>query len=97
MFNINLKYAQPKNIKVLGGKMNSEYGFKLENLVNNLSNGKVLNEQINQTRHTISKTNYCESSINFYGENGRWLIELAEENVDTIADLNNYIGWICDE
>ena len=97
MFNINLKYAQPKIIKVLGGKMNSEYSFKLKNMVNNLNSGKVLNEQINQTRHTISNTNYCESSINFYGANSRWLIDLAEENVNTVADLNNYIGWICDE
>ena len=74
--------------------MINEYGYKLSEMVNNLNVGKVVDEQINSLKHTITNTNYASSAINFYGKNAKWLVELAEENINTVADLNNYVEWI---
>ncbi len=74
--------------------MKNEYGYKLQEMVNNLNAGKVVNEQIEVLKHTISNTNYASAAINFYNGNAKWLIELAEENINTVADLNNYAEWI---
>lgn len=74
--------------------MINEYSYKLSEMVNNLNAGKVVNEQIKSLKHTITNTNYASSAIEFYGGNAKWLVGLAEENISTIADLNNYVEWI---
>lgn len=74
--------------------MNKEYCFKLENLVNNLNNNGVVCDKIKGCKHTINNTNFCSDSINFYNKNSKWLLKLAEEDIGTVDDLNNYINWI---
>ena len=32
--------------------------------------------------------------VNFYNKNSKWLLKLAEEDIGTVDDLNNYINWI---
>ncbi|MBQ2863898.1 MAG: hypothetical protein IJE91_00350 [Clostridia bacterium] len=77
--------------------MSGEYGYKLKNMVNNLKGNTAVCKQIESLKHTISNTDYCTNAINFYNRNAKWLVNMAEENISTVADLNNYVNWISNE
>ncbi len=76
--------------------MDKQYGFKLNNLVNNLKSSSVSNK-IDNVKHTINYNQYLLDAKSFYLNNYKLSIDLAEENIVTIADLNKYIDWIKDD
>lgn len=73
--------------------MNKEYGFKLEKLVNNLNSNSKLSNTLKNLKHTINNSSFVLDAEEFYEKNSELMIDVAEENMSTIADLNNYVNW----
>jgi hypothetical protein len=71
--------------------MEKEYCYKLGNLVNNLSgdSNKIVNDY-----HKMQYKDYCDSCRQVYKELEDLFVEMADENMGTITDLDNYISWI---
>lgn len=74
--------------------MEDKNGFNFENLVNNLKDKRVDCNFKKNLEHTINNNSYCSLLKSFYAEHKNLMIELAEENINTIVDLNNYVNWI---
>lgn len=70
------------------------YSFKLKKQVNNLKGYKLVSNQIKDLKHTMSNLSYTNLCKKFYASNKQLLIELAEENINTICDLDNYLSWL---
>lgn len=73
---------------------NNEYGFKLEDIVNNSVKGQLVSNTIKTARHNMNNSSFEKNLAKFCGEHNSMLINLAEENIATVADLNLYINWI---
>lgn len=74
--------------------MNEQYCYKLKKLVNNLNGKSVLSNRINKLKHNMSNNGYLVKSEAFYSENKKLMISLAEDNINTITDFNNYLNWM---
>lgn len=72
----------------------SSCSFKLKKYVNNLKGYKLVSNQTDNFKHTISNLSYISVCKHFYSENKKLLIELAEQNVLTICDLDYYLSWL---
>lgn len=71
--------------------MDKDYSFKLNNLVNNVNSDS---SKIDSVRHKLNYKEYTAECCEFYSKYNSLMIDMAEENICTIADLNNYIDWI---
>ncbi len=74
--------------------MNKEYSFNLNNLVNNLNGKSDFSNTIQNLNHTINNNKFSKMYEIFYEKHKKLMLELAEENIVTIADLYNYVDWI---
>ena len=70
------------------------YRFKLEKSVNNLKGWEFVGNQIANLNHTMSSDSYKKLCESFYSQYAVLMVELAEFNINTIFDLQNYINWI---
>ena len=71
--------------------MNKEYCYKLEKLVNNLNSDS---NKFCDNYHKMKYKEYSDGCAGVYSKYKDLFIEMADENMTTIADLDNYINWI---
>lgn len=74
--------------------MDNKYSFNLNNLVNNSNGNSCVVNKIETLKHKINNNKFSIDAEKFYKNNQTLMIELSEENIVTIADLDNYIDWI---
>jgi CYTH domain-containing protein len=74
--------------------MKNKYSFKLQKQVNNLYTNNCVSNKIKKIRHTINKNQFLCNCKQFYLNNNDLMIKLAELNINTILDLDNYVDWI---
>lgn len=74
--------------------MNKEYCFKLKNLVNNLNGNNYVSNIVDDIKHSNKIYDYVNNAKEFYTKHNDMYIQLAEANINTIADYYDYIDWI---
>ncbi|MDY5042317.1 MAG: hypothetical protein SPF07_05090 [Eubacteriales bacterium] len=73
--------------------MNKEYCYKLKLLVNNHNGTDTINK-IENLKHSINKEDYISNAKQLYSDNAQLFESIAEENIVTITDYNDYINWV---
>lgn len=70
------------------------YRFNLDKLVNNFNGSKKHINKTIKSFHKMNKSLVKNDFEIFYKSNYDLMIKLAEENISTVTDLNDYENWM---